>query len=393
MRLSGIAPSIRLVLGMIRLYADINSGFGKALLGLIGKSYPGEKIDLDPQAIGAKMMNIVKKQVQQDETRAQDVIQDWLTYMVKHDQDFKADFPKWQDALDATYTNLRRRAISESMGKTKKKKVERSVDQAYGQRPEGGGSPEGGEGRMPTDPESLLGKALDDKAAIKEFVDLIDKHYDDLKSSLSADSKALFELIFEDDIGSFGSDIKENMGQASELKKKHPELFKQHEKRWSGFVGDLRKKLLDEILDYIDKNMDPDEFDVLKETFFGDVDPSAVRRMEKKKVQDKLDYQRGIDERKVARLKWKDEQGSITPAEKKSLDSLTKKLEKEGVDVKAIKAEEKPAKGEEAEPESQVATIHRDFDIAQIMVAQMKVGRSLKIAARVASKKTKADWS
>src|SRR5271157_3349424 len=101
--LSGIAPSIRVLLAMFRLYADINTGFGKALLGLVGKSYPGEKIDLDPQSVGAKMMNIVKKQVQQDETRAQDVIQEWLTYMVKHDQDFKADFPKWQDALAATY--------------------------------------------------------------------------------------------------------------------------------------------------------------------------------------------------------------------------------------------------------------------------------------------------
>jgi len=366
---------------MFRLYADINTGLGKGLLDLLKKSYPGETIDMNPQAVGAKLMNIAKKQVQQDETRAQDVIQDFLTYLVSKDWDFKKDFPKWQDALDAIYTNVRRRAISESMGKSRKKKRERSIEQAYGQRPEGGGDPEGGEGRMPTDPESLLGQALDDKAAVKEFIDLIDEHITDLKGTLSPDSRALFDLIFEDNIGSFGSDIKENMGQASALKDKHPELFKEHEKRWSGFVGDLRKKLLDEIWKYLDEYMEPAAYDQLKETFFGDVDPSAVRRMEKKKVQEKLDYQRGIDERKVSRFKWKAEQGKLSPSEQKSYDTLKKKLEKEGVDVGAIPAEENPGKGkgDGGEGESQVAS--------------MSFGRSFTIASRVAAKKTKPDWS
>ena len=386
-----IAPSIRLIMAMFRLYADINSGFGKALLGLISKCYPGEKIDADPQGVGAKMMNIVKKQVQYDETRAQDVIQDWLTYMVNHNQDFKADFPKWQDALNATYTNLRRRAISESMGKTRGgwiKKKEKSVDQAYGTRPEGGGAPEGGEAKMPTDPESALGKALDDKAGIKEFIDVIDEHIDDLKKSLTPNSRALFDLIFEDNIGSFGSDIKENMGQASALKEKYPQLFEKNAERWSGFVGDLRKKLLDEIWKYIDNNMEPAAYDVLKETFFGDADPSAIRQGEKKKVQDKLDYQRGIDERKISRFKWKDQNGTLTPKEKSSFDSLKKKLVKEGVDVNAIKAEENPGgksnSGSE-EAESQVASF---MDVA----TKMRLERSLYVAARIASGKTKFSW-
>lgn len=383
--MSGIAPSVRLLLAMFRLYADINTGLGQGLLDLLKRSYPDEKIDLNPQAIGAKLMNIAKKQVQQDETRAQDVIQDFLTYLVSKNWDFKKDFPKWQDALDAIYTNVRRRAISESMGKTRQKKREKGVDEAYGQRPEGGGAPEGGEARMPTDPESLLGKALDDKAAVKEFIDLIDEHVNDLKGTLSPDTRALFDLIFEDNIGSFGSDIKENMGQASALKDKYPDLYKKHEKRWSGFVGDLRKKLLDEIWKYLDEYMEPAAYDQLKETFFGDVDPSAVRRMEKKKVQDKLDYQRGIDERKVSRFKWKEQQGTLTPAEKKSYDSLKKKLVKEGVDVNAIPAEENPGKGKggegEGEGESQVASGH------------LSLHRSLSIAARVASKPIKPHWS
>jgi hypothetical protein len=376
----GIAPSIRLILAMFRLYADVNTGIGKGLIDILKRSYPGENINLDPQAIGAKLMNIAKKQVQQDETRAQDVIQDFFTYLVSKNWDFKKDFPKWQDALDVVYTNVRRRAISESMGSSRKKKRERGVDDAYGQRPEGGGTPEGGEARMPTDPESSLGKALDDKAAVKEFIDLIDEHVNDLKGTLSQDSRALFDLVFEDNIGSFGSDIKENMGQASALKEKYPDLYKKHEKRWSGFVGDLRKKLLDEIWKYIDEYMEPAAYDQLKETFFGDADPSAVRRMEKKKVQDKLDYQRGIDERKVARFKWKEEKGSLTPAEKKSYDSLAKKLKKDGVNVDVIKAEENPGKGKEEVGESQVA-------------AELPLPRALRIAARVAIKSVNPDWS
>jgi hypothetical protein len=389
---------------MMRIYADINTGFGKALLGLVGKCYPGEKIDLDPQAVGAKMMNIVKKQVQQDETRAQDVIQDWLAYMVKHNQDFKADFPKWQDALDATYTNLRRRAISESMGRTKKKKKERGIEEAFGQRPEGGGDPEGGEARMPTDPESLLGKALDDKAAVKEFIDLIDEHVDDLKASLSKDTRFLFDLIFEDDEGSFGSDVKENMGQASALKEKletvansgtgqsqkdAQQILKDNEKRWSGFVGDLRKKLLEEIWRYLDDYMPPAEYESLKEMFFSDVNPTAVRRLERKKVEEKGAYQRDIDLRKFARFKWKEQNsGPLPPEEQKSYDALKKKLVKEGFDEKqqAAVAPEEPPPGW-LQPKPKKTPKKKDDDGSE------QVASHRSIAVRVAAKKTVSHWS
>lgn len=351
-----IAPSIRLLVAMMQIYADIATGLGKGLIELLKRSYPGEKIDLNPAQVGHKLMNIAKKQVQQDESRAEEVIQEFFSYLVSKNWDFKKDFPKWHDALDAVFTNIRRRAISESMGKSRDKKRSKSVDDAFGTRGEGGGAPEGGEGRLPTSDETALGKALDDKAAIKEFIDLIDDHIDDLKSSLSPDCRALFDLIFEDNIGSFGSDIKENMGQASALKEKHPDLYTKNAKRWSGFVGDLRKKLSEEIWKYLDNNLSQSEYNSLKEMFFGDVDPSSIRRTERKKVDDKLAYQRGIDIRKVSRLKWKEKSGKITPSEKASLESLKKKLGKEGVDVDGIKAEEKPAKGSDEE-QAQVAMI------------------------------------
>lgn len=48
-----------------------------------------------------------------------------------------------------------------------------------------------------------------------------------------------------------GNPVKENMGQSTALKERRPDLFKKNEKRWSGFVGDLRKKLLAKLEDYI----------------------------------------------------------------------------------------------------------------------------------------------
>ena len=419
MRTSGIAPSVRVMLAMFRLYADIATGFGQAIIDILKKQYPGENIDLNPSSLGHKLMNIAKKQVQQDETRAQDVIQDFLGYLVgvrKPDKegnvrpgmkwDFKKDFPDWHEALDNIFTNIRRRAISESMGKSKKKKKERGIDDAFGQRPEGGGDPEGGEGKMPTDPESALGKSLDDKAAVKEFIDLIDSHVSDLRTSLKPDTRMLFDLIFEEDVGSFGSDIKENMGQASALKEKlealsadsesplqkeAQKILKDNEKRWSGFVGDLRKRLLEEILAYLDKNMPPAEFASLREMFFSDADPSAVRRLERKKVEDKGNYQRDIDLRKFARFKWKEQNsGPLPPEEQKSYDALKKKLTKEGFDEAQqakVAPEEPPAgwlqpkpKKDKKKPESppgseQVASMHRV------------------VALRVATKKIVPRWS
>jgi hypothetical protein len=228
--------------------------------------------------------------------------------------------------------------MGRSISKTKKKKQEKSVDDAFGVRGEGGGDPEGGEGRLPTDPESGLGKALDDKAAVKSFLDVIDEHIEDIKQFLSPDTRKLFDLIFEDEIGSFSSDIKENMGQASALKEKYPELYEKNAKRWSGFVGDLRKKLLTEIWNYIETEMSNKDFARLRDQFFSDVDPSVVRKLEREKSKGKDDYQKGLDERKLSRLKAKKESGSLTSQEQKDFDRLAKRLSEQGVDIDAIPA-------------------------------------------------------
>lgn len=352
-----ISASVRLIMAMFRLYAALEENWGRMIKDILREQYPDAKDEISKsmsdQALGQKVLAIAMKQTQYDETRAQDAIQDTITYWIKSKFNFTEGAKSWEDALRNMYSNLRHRAMSESMGTTKRKKRERSIDQAYGQRGEEGGAPEGGEGRMPT-PEGgegvggagSLGQALDDKAGVKQFVDLIDEHIGDLKAFLPEDERKLFELIFDDDIGSFGSDIKENMSQATALKDKYPDLYQKNQKRWSGFVGDLRKKLLDSIWKYVDSHLTQQEYNALRETFFGDVDPSYVRRKEKEKVGDKAGYQQGIDERKLSKWKWMEQEGKLDDKSKKSYENLKKKLQDQGIDVDGIPAQENPvAKG------------------------------------------------
>lgn len=352
-----ISASVRLIMAMFRLYAALEENWGRMIKDILREQYPAAKDEISKsmsdQALGQKVLAIAMKQTQYDETRAQDAIQDTITYWIKSKFNFAEGAKTWEDALRNMYSNLRHRAMSESMGTTKRKKRERSIDQAYGQRGEEGGAPEGGEGRMPT-PEteggvggaSSLGQALDDKAGVKQFVDLIDEHIGDLKAFLPEDERKLFELIFDDDIGSFGSDIKENMSQATALKDKYPDLYQKNQKRWSGFVGDLRKKLLDSIWKYVDQHLTQQEYNALRETFFGDVDPSYVRKKEKEKIGDKAGYQQGIDERKLSKWKWMEQEGKLDDKSKKSYENLKKKLQDQGVDVDGIPAQENPvAKG------------------------------------------------
>jgi hypothetical protein len=224
----------------------------------------------------------------------------------------------------------------------------KSIDEAFGTRGEEGGAPSGGEGRMPTDTENSLGRALDDQAAIKEFMDLLEDEVPNLRETLSPEEVALFDLIFYEDEGGFGSNIKENMGQASRLKEKLSEsesgktIVQKNEKRWSGFVGDTRKKLLAKITDFVENVLSPAQQQVLYDTFFSDTTEGDIEALEMKKESEKDAYQRGIDERKVSRLKWETEQGTISDKDKKTYEALLKKLKGQGVDVDSIKSSENP---------------------------------------------------
>jgi hypothetical protein len=389
-----LAASTRLILAMFRLYADVETGFGKAVVNILKKQFPDQNVDISPATVGHKLMAIARKQLQNNDSAAMDAVQDFLTYITTGSRyetddagvvqretnkdgesepiqrktskpwDFAKDWDKWEDALSAMYSNLRTTAMSGSMQKMKKTKQEKTIDQAFGKRDDAGGMGEG-EGRMPTPSDTELGKALDDQSAIREFYDVIDEYIPELKKSLTPEELSLFELIFDDDIGTFGSDIKENMGQASALQEKNPEMYEKNKKRWSGFVGDLRKKLLDKIWTFIENYMTPGDYGVLKETFFADVDPSAVRKKERDKLQGKEDYQRGIDERKVARYKAKQETEELGPKERDDLKRLTKKLTEQGVDVDAIKPDAGAGAGRRKKSEAPEAQTQQAFSISR----------------------------
>lgn len=366
-----VAPSIRLILAMFRLYADIQANFGRAIVDILKKQYPDQNVTADPSSVGHKMWAIALKQNQRDEQRATDTIQEFLSYLTTGTKfvnevdpdtgettrvprgkehgakawDFRKDFNKWEDALEAIYSNLRTKSISKSIDTMRRKKKEKSVDEAFGTRPEGGGAEEGGEARLPTSDESTLGMALDNKAALKEFYDLIDSYIPDLKASLSRDTGAVFDMVFEHNVGGFGSDIKENMNQSSFLREKYPDVWADFVAKWSpeirrknpdldekkidgkiklkwaAYLGDLRKDLLEEIWDFINENMSPNDFQVLRDEFFSDTTPEQVQKREDDKSRKQVEYQRGRDYRTILKARKEKKDGD------QRIKNLVKKLE------------------------------------------------------------------
>lgn len=415
-----IANSVRLIYAMFRLAADIETGFGKALLDILQSQFPDQDVDASPSQVGHKMMNIALKELQKNPSDAMDSIQDWLTYIsVGYGGDpenpqtypFNRDHDTWEEALKHAYSNLRKRSISKSRTRYKIEKEEvvdpdtgevkevekqtrreKGIEEAFGRRTEEGGH-EKAEERMPAPEDNEWGRALDDQAAIKEFMDLMDAFVPELVSTLPYEQQTLFNLIFEQGIGTFQSDIKANMAQASELKnvfqrdaesddselaEKAKGVLKRYGKRWSGFVGDTRKKLLDNIQSFVEKYLPEHEYDILWDTFFADVSPQDIEKAEAEKTGGKEQEQLEKDVRKLGRFKWKEQQGKLNDRDKKSYTNLKKKLEKAGVDVEAIgvlepgekpttteipmkgetkvappKAEAKPKEEEEEEPATQ----------------------------------------
>lgn len=396
---------------MMHLQAGFESDAGRYILDILRKQYPGQDITETAGSIGAKLMSIARKQLQGHDSDSQDAIQKFLQYIstgsqhetdargvIKRDAegepvmrstgkpwDFAKDFDTWDKALKAMFNNLRTTAMSGSMGKSRRKKNERSVDDAFGTRDEDGGAKGNGEGRMPTPVDTELGKALDDHAAAKEFFDAIADWLPKLEKTLTPEEKIVFDSIMDDDIGSFGSDIKENMGHATFLKDKFqtqlPAVYQKHAGRWSGFVGDTKKKLQKKITDFAEEELPESVYDTLYDTH--GADPRESEKLESKKSQEKDDYQRGIDERKVARLKAKaDGDSGLSSGDEAELARLTKKLEGIGVDVDAIKPDADAGAGKKkrskpkdggGEQSSQQASI---LVMASVLASRARLSRS-----------------
>jgi hypothetical protein len=430
-----IANSIRFIFAVVRLrtaydYDVLKRGFGKALLDILKKQFPDQDVDADPYQVGHRMFVKVLKEMQNQPDVTVEIIQDWLKYittgsdnvrvpvidpdtgkpekdkkgkpvtkLVPRDLaehgldpwDFAKDHKTWQRALNDALANLRLRGITESRKQFEKKQVEeedpttgekrtvekqrryeRGLEEAFGKRTEEGGR-EKAEERMPTSDAGMLGKALDNQLAIKQFMEIMEEHAAGMSKAFPYEQRTLFDLIFYDEIGDFQAGTDENMAQASELWKKFNEdankgvpeaiaLVKRYpcerceagdpyphhdakgkqvphkiRGRWSGFVTETREKLLESIGDYIMDHLPKYERDVLRDEFFHDIIPEKVREKGKEKSEAKELEQLKKDVRSIGKYKFKEQAGEkATAKQTKAFKNLSKKLEGEGIDVDKI---------------------------------------------------------
>lgn len=417
-----ISASTRLILAMFRLIAGVEENIGQAIIDIIKEQYPDQDVDVGgPSTVGRRAINIAKKELRGDYENALDAVQDYLAYVYSRSEPLTIG-EKFADparGLNAMLSNIRKRAMSrsfqvsgKSLTKDERSEVEllqekvedgsitekemkrldslqnragrkqtKSLDQAFGKRSETSDSPAGGEGQIPTGEDNPLGRALDDQAALKRFMDVMDENIPFLMDEFTDEEKALFDLVWRDGEGGFSSDISENMNQASALAEKHPDIYERNKKRWSGFVNGLRKKVLSKIESFIEEQLSGSEYDAIYEMFFSDTSPKEVEKKELEKLGEKEAYQRGIDERKIATFKAMEESGELSEKDRKSFENLKKKLSDQGVDVDAIQADfaelEKKKKAKEKRDKRKMRLENES--------GPTPVSSMLVIAARVAS--------
>lgn len=249
---------------------------GRAARELLEPLFPGDVIPGTDAAIGARLMSAARKAGLRSTDDAEDAIMSTITYLLGKDGGEgetpfdKADTPA--AALNILVSYVFKRAKGESMKGARKRRWQEPLEDAEVE-PEGDSGPEGqGEEPAYLDSGAL---SLDDQTAVNMFAEDFKGDMPLMLKTLSPDERSMFEVIFEDGDGDFrpgapeksakrglpppekgdrgkkGNPVKENMGQSTALKERRPDLFKKHEKRWSGFVGDLRKKLMDKLEDYI----------------------------------------------------------------------------------------------------------------------------------------------
>lgn len=126
-----VAASVRLILAMFRLYANLEAGFGKAVLDILKAQYPEQagEIDLTPNQVGRQLIQKAKKEVQGDEQAAYDTVQDFLVKITNAKTDFRSDkmnedgtvkskgAKDWRSALNNILNNIRRQGMNISQRK------------------------------------------------------------------------------------------------------------------------------------------------------------------------------------------------------------------------------------------------------------------------------------
>lgn len=284
------------------------------------------------------------------------------------------------DDLKALENTLTQRKVDISKiapTKLRRKNIrDKTIDEAFGKRGEEGGAPEGGAGRIPQSTDTTSGLPLDEKAAKKSFLESIEGIVDDLRRELfSLEHRTfektkefptglpaqglLFQYIFDEDgSGTFMPDIKANMGQASDFRdwleqrslgtgpvaKEAKAILDRYGKRWSGFVGDTRVKLMKTIQQFTEEFLPEDEYEQLWNEFFSDVTPREVEKYKERQDLEAIKYQQSRDLRSMIRMEEMDKLNMLSTKEKSNLAKLRQKLVKEVNDEKAEAMEKADSK-------------------------------------------------
>jgi hypothetical protein len=264
----------------------------------------------------------------------------------------------WTDKDDEELMNVGNRLVKNGVDiksiaptKLRRKNVrDKSLDEAFGKRGEGGEGPEGGVGRMPQDADTIEGMPLDEKAAKKSFLDALDQLIPDLKQSfpLTNDKlpaqRMLFDFIFDEDgSGTFLPDVKANMGQATDFRnyleeistragpnaKEAQAILKRYGKRWSGFVGDTRTRLMKSIQNFVEEYLPENEYEQLWNAFYSDITPQSAEKIQTRKNLEQLSYLRNVDLRKLLRMEERQKLGLLSDKETKERSSLRQRLLKD----------------------------------------------------------------
>lgn len=295
--------------------ASRRSDLGAAARSVLEQRFPGEKLNLTDEKIGEILTKSAYRGGAKDVHDQADAVMSTIERILE--KGYLSDAEDVQEAFGFMTHQVRQRG-RDAMKKrqTWKKRIDPDLETSD--------SDAGDDSAIPSDEPGM--PDLADQASVKSFLEVIDEHVPDLMDSLPPDEASLFKVIFEEGIGAFTSGIDENMNQSTALKELDPELYERNKKRWSGFVGDLRKRLLQSIWKYLDEEMSNKDYLRIKDEFFSDADPDAVRKQERKKEQGKVDEKLGRDLLKYRELSRKQYGEGLSPAEEKAFAALEEKL-------------------------------------------------------------------
>jgi len=232
----------RLVLTSERRVASRPSSLGAAARAALKNMGHGDGPSEDDKKVGERLLRAALRGGAKTVPDQADAVMGTLSNIVEKGHSIEADSA--DSALNILLNWVTRRAMSDSRTRRSRGRHHEPLDDESDEEP---------------GHHEETGLTLDDKVDIHRFMEDFADDLEEIRSSLSPEERILFEVIFDDGVGDFRPGIEENMGQSTALKAKMsealPDVVRRQEKRWSGYAGDLRRKLLHKIEKYVEEDM------------------------------------------------------------------------------------------------------------------------------------------